>query len=311
MKKIFLTGGAGFIGSHLADNLLKKGHFVTVFDNLQTGKLEFLNTIIENKNFKFIKGDITSFSSINKALTNDYDTVFHLAANPDIAKGFTNPSIDLHQTIVGTFNILQEMRTKKIRRLIYFSGSGVYGNVGNIKTNETFGPLLPVSMYGAAKLSAEGLISAFSHLYGIQSWIFRPANIIGNRATHGVILDLINKLKKNPTTLEILGNGKQSKSYVYIKDVISAIQIAIEKTNDQVNIINICNNSYITVNEIASMIIDEMKLKKVKIHRSEDQFGWPGDVPIVRLDNSKLKGLGWKENYSSKEAVRQTIKDLL
>ncbi len=310
-KKIFITGGAGFIGSHIADILVESEKDVIVFDNLSAGKKEFLINCIGKSNFKLIQGDISHPTEIKKALDPDTDIVFHLAANPDIAKGFIDPSLDLNQTIIATFNLLQEMKNKNIKNLVYFSGSGVYGNVGNTFTDENFGPLKPVSMYGASKLAAEGLISAFSHLYNINSWIFRPANVVGDRATHGVILDFINKLKKNPNQLEILGDGQQSKSYIYVTDVITAVFFALRETHERVNILNIGTDTFTTVNEIGSMVINAMKLKNVKIVHTSGKGGWPGDIPVVRINTQKLRTIGWKEKYSSQKAIQRTIKNLL
>lgn len=310
-KKIFITGGAGFIGSHIADVLVKEGRSVTVFDNFSLGKKKFLTNCLNKKNFRLVDGDLLNPIDLERALNSDFDLIFHLASNPDISKGFNNPSLDFEQTIIATFNLMQEMRKKNIKNIVYFSGSGVYGDAKNTFTDEDFGPLFPVSMYGASKLSAESLISAFSNLYSMNAWILRPANIVGDRATHGVIFDFINKLKKKSTHLEILGDGNQSKSYVYISDLIDAVFLTIQKTNKQINVMNIASDSFISVNEIADMVIKAMKLENVIISHTLGSVGWPGDVSVIRLNNMKLKELGWKEKYSSKKAVSQTINDLL
>ncbi len=310
-KKIFIAGGAGFIGSHVTDMLVADKREVVVFDNLSSGRKSFLHKSISKKNFKFIKGDLLNPKQIKKALPKDTDLVFHFVANPDISKGVKNPKLDFDQTITTTFNLLQEMRNKNIKSLVYFSGSGIYGDVGNTFTHEHHGPLLPVSMYGASKLAAEGLISAFSNLFGIQSWIFRPANIIGGRATHGVILDFINRLKETPRKLAILGDGKQSKSYIHISDVLNAISLCLVKENAQINLFNIASKSFITVNEIATSVIRGMKLKNVKITHTKGRVGWPGDVPVVRIDSKKLRNIGWKENFSSPKAVERTVREIL
>jgi len=258
-----------------------------------------------------VRGDLLKINEIKQALSRDTDLIFHLAANPDISKGIEDPTLDFKQTIVATFNLLQVIREKKIKHLVYFSGSGVYGDVGKTYTAENFGPLMPVSMYGASKLSAEGMISAFCSLFGIKCWIFRPANIIGDRATHGVIFDFINKLKINPTKLLILGDGNQSKSYLYIDDVTRAVFLTLDKTNETINLFNIASNSFVTVNEIAEAVIKGMHLRNVKITHTSGKIGWPGDIPIVRIDNQKLNSLGWKPKYSSREAVIKTVAELL
>lgn len=310
VKKVFVTGGAGFIGSHLVDRLILDGKNVKVFDNLSSGKKEFLKKSSDNKNFRLIKGDLLKKDQLEKGLNNT-DIVFHLAANPDIAKGIEDPALDFNQTIVATFSLLQVMREKRIKKLVYFSGSGIYGDVGKSFTAENFGPLLPVSMYGASKLSAEGLISAFAHLYGIQCWIFRPANIIGSRATHGVVFDFINKLKRDKNKLLILGDGFQSKSYLYISDVLDAVSLGLKSGSELVNLFNIASKTYITVNEIAEIIIEKMRLDKVLISHTKGKIGWPGDVPIVRIENKKLEESGWSPGYSSRQAVEKTVDDLL
>ncbi len=310
-QNILITGGAGFIGSHMVDELLMAERKVAVFDNLTSGKYEFLQHHAKNPDFIFIRGDLLKKKELHGAFHDKIDTVIHLAANPDISKGIDDPSLDFNQTIVATFNLLMAMKEKNIKQLIYFSGSGVYGDIGKKYASEKFGPLIPVSMYGASKLSAEAVIYAFSHLFDIKTWIFRPANIVGNRATHGVVFDFLNKLKKTPTKLTILGDGKQSKSYLYIRDVLDAVWLATAKNNQQVNIFNIASKTFITVNEIAHLAIQQLNLKNVKIRYTGGSVGWPGDVPIIRMENKKLHDIDWKPKYTSREAVKQTIADLI
>jgi len=309
-KHILVTGGAGFIGSHIVDKLLEMGKTVRTFDNLTSGKKDFFEQHLNNPNFKFISGDLLKKEDLDKAFIEKIDLVIHLAANPDISKGIKDPTLDFNQTIIATFNLLMEMKENKVKNLVYFSGSGVYGDVGDKFTTESFGPLLPVSMYGASKLSAEAMISAFSNLFDIRTWIFRPANIVGDRATHGVIFDFIKRLKENPNSLTILGDGNQSKSYLYVSDVIEAIFMALEKTHEQINLFNIASKSFITVNEIAEIAIQELNLKNVKITHTEGKLGWPGDIPVVRIENEKLKELGWKPKLNSFEAVKKTAQIL-
>ncbi len=310
IQRVFITGGAGFIGSHVVDELLAAGKKVVVFDNLTSGKIEFINHHIDNPHFKFIKGDLLNKNDLKKVFREKIDTIIHLAANPDISKGITDPELDFKQTIVATFNLLMEMKEKKIMKIIYFSGSGIYGDLGENYASEDFGPLLPVSMYGASKLSAEALISAFSHLFNIQAWIFRPANIVGDRATHGVIFDFMKRLKENHKKLTILGDGNQSKSYLFISDVLNAVWLALKTTDDQVNIFNIASKSFITVDEIAKIAIQTLGFKNVKITHTGSKVGWPGDVPIVRIENKKLNDLGWKAKFNSSEAIQKTAEAL-
>lgn len=308
---ILITGGAGFIGSQLADFYLNQGFKVTVFDNLSWGKEAFIKHNYNNPKFKFIKLDLLNIKKLTAYLPADINTVFHLAANSDIMRGADDPVIDFKNTTEATFNLLNAMRVKKIRRIFYTSGSGVYGEIGKVKVPETFGPLFPYSMYGATKLAAEGMIAAFVNLYDMQAWMIRPANIIGPRATHGVILDFINKLKKNSKKLKILGDGNQNKSYLYISDVINAIDCIWKKEKNKISVYNLASDSTISVNEIAKMVVEEMNLKKTSLDHTKGDRGWKGDVPIIWLTNDKLNSLGWKYQYSSKEAVRKTIRVLL
>jgi UDP-glucose 4-epimerase len=237
--------------------------------------------------------------------------IFHLAANADIARGVEEPTLDFQHSIVATFSLLQAMRRHGIRQLVYTSGSGVYGDRGSKYSPESFGPLEPVSMYGASKLGAEGLISAFAHLFEMRAWIVRPANIIGPRATHGVVFDFVRRLKNDPKKLRILGNGEQSKTYLFVDDVIDALLLIQKKARKRVNFFNLSANSFITVNQIADEVVKLMNLKKVKFERTGGKIGWKGDVPVVRLYNTRLRKLGWRAKYNSRQAVRATVRALL
>jgi len=310
-QKIFITGGAGFIGSHIAEELIKDKRKVVVFDNLSTGKKVFLKEVSKSSNLTFIKGDLLKLKEIDNALSADTDLVIHLAANTDVSKGYKDTSVDFNQTVVGTYNVLSSMQKIRLKNLVFFSTSMVYGNTGNKVAHEDFFPLQPVSIYGATKLSAENLINVFSKLFDMQVWIFRPANIIGDRSTHGVVGDFVHKLQKNQQNLEIIGNGSQTRSYVHIKDVTNAVFIALEKGKDPINVFNISSSSLTTVNEIAQLVVEEMKLKRVKISYTSAGLGWPGDSALIQIDSTRLKKIGWKEQYSSKDAVKQTIKEML
>lgn len=308
--KYFIAGGAGFVGSNLVDKLMKGNNGVVIYDNLSSGKKEFIAHHFDKKNFKFIKGDVLDVKSLNEAIRGS-DFIFHMASNPDISRSFAEPELDLNQGILTTFNVVNAMRQNGIKKIAYNSGSGVYGDQGATYTPEDFGPLLPNSMYGASKLGSEGIISAFCQLYDMQSWIFRPANLIGKRQTHGVGYDFIRKLKKNSSELEILGNGKQSKSYIYISDFIDAILLAIKRSRDRINLFNVASNTFIDVTAIAKITCDVMGLKNVIFKYTGGRGGWKGDVPIVRMGTKKLTKLGWKPKMTSAQAFRQSIKDIL
>jgi UDP-glucose 4-epimerase len=309
--KVFVTGGAGFIGSNLVDRLMDAGHFVTAIDNFSGGRADFLQRHFGSGRFRLVEGDVRDTDRVVRELDPETDLVFHLAANADIARGVDDPTLDFDHSLVATFSVLQAMRERGVRRIFYTSGSGVYGDRGLAYSPESHGPLLPVSMYGATKLGAEGLISAFVALFAMQAWIVRPANILGPRATHGVVFDFVRRLRADPTTLKILGDGKQSKAYLHVDDVIDAMLLIVKKAKSKINIYNLSSGSFITVNEIARLVISSMKLGRVKIARSANKVGWKGDVAIVRLRSTRLKALGWRPKHTSAQAVRATVKALL
>lgn len=311
MTKYLVVGGAGFIGSHVVDRLMAMPNSkVTVFDNLSTGKKAFLSSWLGHKQFQFVRGDLLKAGDIEKVIKGQ-DVVFHLAANSDIMRAMNDPGLDFRQGTVATFHVLEAMRKKQVRKLLYLSGSGVYGDFGQTYISEKMGPLNPKSMYGAAKLSSEAMISAYSHLYGIQAWVFRPANIIGARPTHGVIYDFIANLKKNPKCLRILGDGTQSKSYLHISDLISAVFTAFKNGVAELNHFNVASETYLDVKSIAEIVIRKMNLTRVQIIFGTEPRGWRGDIPQYRLDIGQLKSLGWRPIYNSSQAVEKTTDEIL
>ena len=302
--KALVTGGAGFIGSHLIDALVKKND-VICFDNFSSGQRKFIEHNMDK--IELIEGDLLNRKEIKKALKN-VDIVFHLAANPDVRLGITNTNIHFQQNIVATYNLLEEMRIAGINKIVFTSSSTVYGEASTIPTPENYGPLIPISLYGASKLAAEGLISAYSHTFDIDAIIYRFANVVGPRSTHGVIYDFINKLARNSKKLEILGDGRQKKSYLYIDDCINAMLFGL-KTKNKVEIFNIGSEDWVDVKKIADIISEEMKLKPEYIFTGGiDGRGWKGDVKIMKLSIEKLKSMGWEPHYSSAEAVRLTAR---
>jgi UDP-glucose 4-epimerase len=308
--KAFVTGGAGFIGSHLVDKLLIRGDYVTSFDNLSSGKEEFFKNHLKNNKFKFVESDLLDLERLTKDIK-DHDAIFHIAANPFVRLGEKQTRLDLEQGAIATYNILEAMRINKIKKIAFSSSSVVYAETPDIKIPETYGPTLPISLYGAGKLAAEGLISAFCGTFDFQAWIFRFANVVGSRGTHGVIVDFIDKLKKNPKELEILGDGKQRKPYLHVSDIVDGIIYGFENSKDQLNLFNIGCDSNTTVTRIAELVVEEMGLTDVEFKYTGGDRGWAGDVPRFQLDISKIKKLGWKESYSSDEAVRKAIKEIL
>ncbi|MCD6223206.1 MAG: NAD-dependent epimerase/dehydratase family protein [Thermoplasmata archaeon] len=303
--KALVTGGAGFIGSHLIDALLKKDYDVACIDNFSSGKMEFIEHNLDK--IELIKGDLLNRDDIKKALKS-VDIVFHLAANPDVRLGVENTKIHFEQNILATYNLLEEMRLAGVKKIVFTSSSTVYGEAEKIPTPEDYGPLIPISLYGASKLAAEALITAYCHTFDMEAKIYRFANVVGPRSTHGVIYDFIHKLLKDKTKLEILGDGSQKKSYLYIDDCIDAMFFGLQSSK-QVDIFNIGSEDWVNVKRIAEIVSEEMKLQPEFIFTGGiDGRGWKGDVKIMKLDITKLKNMGWKPRYNSEEAVRMTAK---
>ena len=305
-----MTGGAGFIGSHLVDELIKSGISVKVIDNLSSGNKNFLHHHMDNKMVEFINGDITSFSEINLAIKN-VDVVFHLAANPDIRLGTEVTDTDLNQGTIATYNVLEAMRLNNVKKIVFASSSVVYGEDAPMPTPESFGPCMPISLYGASKLASEGLITSFSGTFGIQCWIFRFANIIGERGTHGVIFDFIHKLKLDNSKLEVLGNGLQEKSYMEVKDCVKAIMHIFSNEQHSINLFNLGSHDTCSVKRIAEIVIEQTGLKNVVINYTGGSRGWAGDIPKSMLSINKMLSTGYDVEYDSEAAVRYTAKSLI
>jgi UDP-glucose 4-epimerase len=307
--KCFVTGGAGFIGSHLVDHLLSKQYDVTVFDNMSTGKKEFIAHHFDHPNFNFIKADLMDAERVRKEIS-DHDVIFHIAANPDVRGGADDPEIAI-KDILATYNLLDAMRLHHIKKIVFSSSSVIYGETPGIPLPEDYGPLLPISVYGAAKLGAEGLISSFTHTFNMQAWMYRFANVVGIRGTHGVIVDFIRKLRTNPHELEILGDGKQRKPYLYVTECVEGIMHGFTHANDEMNVFNLGVESVTEVTRIAELVVEEMGLEEVRFSYTGGKRGWKGDVPHFQFDINRMKQLGWCPRFSSDEAVRQAIRDLL
>ena len=310
MSRVLVTGGAGFIGSHLVDELIKAGNQVVVYDNLSSGKLEFLESAISTGNLEFVNGDLLNLKSLNDAMKN-IDIVYHLAANPDIRLGTSVTDTDLKQGTVATYNVLESMRLNECKNIAFSSSSVVYGEAKIMPTPEDYGPLFPISLYGASKLGSEGLISAWVGTFGIKAWIFRFANIIGTRGTHGVIFDFIHKLKKDPSRLEVLGNGLQEKSYMEVIDCSRAMIHVVDNFNNDLNYVNLGSSDTCSVSRIAEIVIESTGLSNVNIEFTGGDRGWAGDVPKAMLDVNKLTESGFSCTFQSDDAVMHTAKSLI
>ncbi len=308
--KFLVTGGAGFIGSHVVDRLIDAGHEIVVLDDLSAGNEKFINPHKGKESFLFhridlLQGDITGFFE-------GVEEVWHLAANPEVRIGVENTRIHLEQNVIATYNVLEAMRAKEVRRIIFTSTSTVYGEADKLPTPEEY-PTIPISLYGASKLACEALIASYCHTFDMHAWIYRFANVIGRRSSHGVIFDFIDKIRSNPAVLEILGDGNQTKSYIYVDDCIEAMLAGLKvKGKNRVNIFNIGTDDMIMVKRIAEIVCEEMPASpKPEFKFTGGKRGWKGDVPIMLLDASNLNKLGWRQRYNSEEAVRKATKDLL
>jgi len=317
ISKVLVTGGAGFIGSHLVDRLMIDGKNVTVLDNLSNGNLKNLEQWLGNKRFKFIKGDLKKPRDAEKAVKGN-ELVFHLAANPEVRLGETDPSIHLQENLVATFNLLEAMRKSASAKIFVFaSTSTVYGEASVLPTPEDYGPSIPISTYGASKFGCEALAFSYAHTFGLRTLILRIANVVGSRATHGVIIDFTKKLKADSRKLEILGDGTQKKSYLHIEDCVNAILHVTNQFLDdrkKADVYNVGSADQVEVKRIAETVAEEMGLRGVEFVFTggvEGGRGWLGDVKIMHLSIEKLLKTGWKPRYGSEEAVRSAVQTLL
>ncbi|MBI4049951.1 MAG: NAD-dependent epimerase/dehydratase family protein [Candidatus Doudnabacteria bacterium] len=309
--KILITGGAGFIGSNLVNVLIKKDK-VVVIDNMILGKKEFIQSAIDGGRVEFYEQDLLDFPKTLEVFEkHKFDLVFHMSANSDISYGTKNTDWDLKQETLVTYNVLESMRRTGVQKIVFASTSAIYGEAPVKPIAEDYGPLLPISFYGAGKLASEGLITAFCHNYDLQAWLFRFANIVGRNGTHGVLVDFIKKLRANPKVLEVLGDGRQAKPYLHVDDCVAGMLFGYTNSREKVNYYNLACEGATPVAKIAELVIAAMKLENVAIHYTGGARGWAGDVPQVRLDADKLARLGWKASMSSDEAVNRAINDLL
>jgi UDP-glucose 4-epimerase len=306
--KCIVTGAAGFIGSNLCDRLLALGHIVVGVDNLSTGRIEFLSHAEKNKNFDFIQVDLLTPGVLDLILR-DANIIYHLAANADVRYGTIRTRVDLEQNIIVTHNILESMRIAGCNTIAFSSTGSVYGEAVIIPTPEDAPFPVQTSLYGASKLSGEGLISAYSEGFGFNAFIFRFVSILGERYTHGHIFDFYESLKADPFSLSVLGNGRQKKSYLYVQDCIDAMFLAVDSGNSGVNIFNLGVDDYCEVNDSIGWICSELGVSP-SVHYSGGEKGWIGDNPFIFLDTKKIQKLGWKPKLSIEEGVVKTVQFL-
>lgn len=311
-KKIFITGGLGFIGGNLIKYLTSIGYNneIVIYDNNSINNTPIIELCSSMSNIDIVYADLLEYEKIVSCIGGS-DIVFHLAANSDISKGVFNPDIDFKNTVVATQNLLQAMLKTDVKTIVFSSGSGVYGNISDKFIEENFGPLTPVSHYGASKLCAESMIASFVFMHNFNGYIFRFANVVGDGQTHGVAYDFIRKLKQSPNTLTVLGNGSQRKSYIHIKDILAGIFTVLEKVNQPISYHNIATEDLITVREIADIVVAEMNLIEATIEYGTTNYGWQGDVPIIMLESKRIRNLGWSNLYTSQQAIVSSVKSML
>ena len=309
-----IVGVAGFIGSHFADRLLSDSSVrcVTVYDNFSSGREWHYAQHTSDARFHVVRGDVKEIEKLTRAMQG-HDVVIHLASNPDIARATTDPEIDFEEGTYLTNNVVEAMRRSGTKVILYASGSGVYGDLGEEEANEDHGPLLPISTYGASKLAGEALITAYCHMFDLTGRVFRFGNVVGPRQTHGVGFDFLRQLLKNPHKLRILGDGTQSKSYIHVRDVVNAVLMAAERSTGCFAAYNVATGDYITVTEIAKLAAECAGLdpKRVMFEYTGGNRGWKGDVPIVRLNCDRIRGTGWKSSVGSREALRDSMLAML
>jgi UDP-glucose 4-epimerase len=303
-----ITGGAGFIGSHLADKLLSKGHQVRIYDNLSSGKEEFLHH--HGENIELVVGDLLDLEGLTAAMK-DIDMVWHLAANPDIRLGTRVTDTDLRQGTVATYNVVEAMRLTGVKNIAFASSSVVYGEAKVMPTPEDYAPLFPISLYGASKLAGEALLTSWVGTFGLKCWIFRFANIVGARGTHGVIFDFIHKLKADPKRLEVLGNGRQEKSYMEVEDCAKAMIHIVEGQDEDINCFNLGSGDTCSVRRIAEIVVEESGLQNVSIEYTGGDRGWAGDVPKAMLAVDRLLATGFNPLFDSEASIRHTVRRLI
>jgi len=311
-SRVLITGGAGFIGSYVSE-MLSDICDVLILDNLSSGKKEFVRSLIKQQKVKFVKADIVNDSI--KQFLKDIDVVIHLASNPDVRAGIKQPSLHFEANVIATHRLLEAMAVSQVKEIHYASTSTVYGEPKKVPTAEDYGPLIPISVYGATKLASEALITAYAKMKGWRTLLFRFANVVGGRSTHGVMFDFVKKLRKNPKHLEILGKFPgTSKSYIHVSDIVSGMMSAWRASGESVEIFNIGSEDVLSVEKIADIVCEEMELRDVEYGWEggiNGGRGWAGDVKHMMLSIEKLMATGWRPKYNSAESIRLAVKEFL
>jgi UDP-glucose 4-epimerase len=313
-RSYFIVGGSGFIGSHFADVLLADPSVerVTAYDNLGSGSKWHVEHHFGDPRFSLVVADVREADRLGPAMEG-HDVVIHLASNPDIARAATEPAIDFDAGTLLTHLVVEAARASGVPEILYASGSGVYGELGEVEAHEDHGPLIPVSTYAASKLAGEALLSAYCYMFDLRGRAFRFGNVVGGRQTHGVGYDFVRRLRDDPTRLRILGDGRQSKSYIHVSDVIRAVLLASELETAQYNVYNVATGDYITVTEIADIAVRCMGLEpsSVQYEYTGGDRGWKGDVPIVRLNSDRIAALGWRCEHGAAEALELSMRAMI
>jgi UDP-glucose 4-epimerase len=312
-RRVLVTGGAGFIGSHMVDALLGRGCEVVVYDNLSSGRLEFLTHVMDR--IEFVRADLVRDPRLGDVLK-DVDWVFHVAANPDVRIGPTDTWTSVEQNIIATYNLLEAMRLARPEDpagISFTSTSTVYGNAKVLPTPEDYGPLVPISQYGASKLAAEALVSAFSDNFGIRASVFRFANVVGPRSTHGILIDLARKLMADPSHVDVLGDGTQQKSYIHVSDCVEGVLHATEVQRTPFEYYNLGTDDWILVRDIVDVILKGMGLESARkvFTGGYKGAGWKGDVKLMSLAIGKIRSTGWNYRFNSKQSLEKALSELL
>jgi UDP-glucose 4-epimerase len=314
VRRVCIVGGAGFIGSHFVDRLLSDPQVqgVTVFDNFSSGREWHLDAHQDDPRLSVVRGDVADLGSLTQTMEG-IETVIHLASNPDIARAATEPAVDFDEGTRLTHHVVEAMRISGARRILYASGSGVYGDLGEHEAEEDYGPLIPVSTYGASKLAGEALIASYCFMFGLTGYVFRFGNVVGPRQTHGVGFDFLRRLLLDSSQLDILGDGSQSKSYIHVTDVVRAVLMAAELAPRPYRAFNVATGDYVTVREIADLCLDVLQKEPAKTtyNFSGGDRGWKGDVPVVRLNTERIRKLGWCNTMDTREALRASLVSML